>query len=556
MLVLDNTAISEARLLHTEKSGFVAIGQKVDRGPSKAPWVQKWFHMSDTYGFEMAMAGVAQMKDTYLSQASFVSKSRTVAATQSINCCFVDLDCYNLNIIPDDSTVQALLTLADTYGIPRPSYIVRSGCGLYAKWILDRALPASHLQTWKNAQNTLINLYKAFGADPKARDAARVLRATSTINSKNGAQVEIACNEGTVHNFADLVARLAEVPIATHLGISEKKARTLKIVRAEDIASLEDASSQDLGHLITYSDQNYMPITMGSMNLAGLNWRRFLDMRDLMILRGGAKKGSRDLFIFWMTNMLAGAGVIHAGNLWNEVESLLVSFPISRDFNPLRDGSLESIKKRIERAGTGEKIIYNGVSYSPLYTPTNDTLINLFEIEPEEEQRLRTIISSSEKRRRQDEKVPGRAQRREERSQLRGQAHELRSSGVKPTDIAKELKVDRVTVYRWFKEADKKAASKNKISTAEQLLAAQKKYKEAQEARKHQIEMMREKESNLQAAIEAQENLRTSIKITALLDKAKSVAERVCNSSNETVSLVRKTVSSRSGICDDDDNQT
>jgi transposase len=554
MLVLDDTAVSEARLLHTETSGFVAIGQKVERGGRKPDWAQKWYPMSNPSSLETALAGVAQMKDTYLSQASFVTRSRTVSATQSINCCFVDLDCYNLNIIPDDSTVQALLNLADTYGIPRPSYIVRSGCGLYAKWILDRVLPASHLHTWKNAQNTLINLYKAFGADPKARDAARVLRATSTINSKNGAKVEIACNEGTRHNFADLVASLAAVPIATHLGISEKKARTLKIVRAEDVASLEDAASQDLGHLITYSDQNYMPITMGSMNLAGLNWRRFLDMRDLMIRRGGAKRGSRDLFIFWMTTMLAGAGVIHAGNIWQEVESLLVSFPISRDFNPMRDGSLESIKKRIERAGYGEKIIYNGVSYSPLYTPTNDTLINLFEIEPDEEQHLRTIISSEEKRRRQDAKVPGRAQRREDRSKMKSVADELRKSGARTEDIAKELKVGRATVFRWFKEADKKAAAKAQ-STSEQLLEAQRKYKEAQELRKRQIELMRERELNLEAAREAQENLKTSIKVTALLDKAKAAAERTCNSVVDSVSSGRKIGTSRSNIGDDDDHQ-
>ena len=546
MLTLDNTAISEARLLHTENSGWIVIGQKVPRLVGEPDWAQKYYQLSNPKNMEMALAGVAQMKDTYLSQASFVSRSRTVAATKSINCCFVDLDCYNLGIIPDDKTVQAVLSLADTYGIPRPSYIIRSGCGLYAKWILDRALPASHLHTWKNAQNTLINLYKSFGADPKARDAARVLRATSTINSKNGATVEVACNEGTRHNFAELVARLAEVPIATHLGITEKKARTLKIVRSEDIASLEDASAQDLGHLLTYSDQNYMPITMGAMNLAGLNWRRFLDMRDLMILRGGAKRGSRDLFIFWMTTMLAGAGVIDSRNIWSEVESLLVSFPISRDFNPLNDGSLDSIKKRIEMAGAREKIVYKGVSYSPIYTPTNDTLINLFEIEPDEEKRLRTIISSDEKKRRNDLKFPGRPERRSDRVKTIAAAEKMRSEGLQNGEIAKELKVDRVTVYRWFKEADKKIALENKETTLEQLLAAQKKHREAQEIRKRQVEMMREREFNLEAAKEAQDNLKTSIKITALLDKAQAAADRICNSPVHKVSSVRKIVLSRS----------
>jgi hypothetical protein len=47
---------------------------------------------------------------------------------------------------------------------------------------------------------------------------------------------------------------------------------------------------------------------------------------------------------------------------------------------------------------------YQGRTYPPLYTPRNQTLIELFRITPEEERRMKTIISSAEKVRRRREK--------------------------------------------------------------------------------------------------------------------------------------------------------
>jgi hypothetical protein len=41
----------------------------------------------------------------------------------------------------------------------------------------------------------------------------------------------------------------------------------------------------------------------------------------------------------------------------------------------------------------GEKVEFNGKKYSPLYTPSNDNLISLFEITDQEQRQLKTIIS-------------------------------------------------------------------------------------------------------------------------------------------------------------------
>jgi hypothetical protein len=54
----------------------------------------------------------------------------------------------------------------------------------------------------------------------------------------------------------------------------------------------------------------------------------------------------------------------------------------------------------------GEKVEFGDKQFPPLYTPRNDTLINLFRITDEEQRRLKTLISrdmAAERHRKRDE---------------------------------------------------------------------------------------------------------------------------------------------------------
>ncbi|SMR01283.1 hypothetical protein [Xanthomonas fragariae] len=42
----------------------------------------------------------------------------------------------------------------------------------------------------------------------------------------------------------------------------------------------------------------------------------------------------------------------------------------------------------------GEKVSFGGKEFAPLYTPKNDTLLNLFQITQDEQRQLRTIIGA------------------------------------------------------------------------------------------------------------------------------------------------------------------
>lgn len=76
----------------------------------------------------------------------------------------------------------------------------------------------------------------------------------------------------------------------------------------------------------------------------------------------------------------------------------------------------------------GERVTFSGKEFAPLYTPRNNTLINLFQITTDEQRQLRTIIET-------DIAV----ERRRERDKKRVTAFR-RAAGVVPTLDAAEAK--------------------------------------------------------------------------------------------------------------------
>ncbi|SFQ17635.1 hypothetical protein SAMN05216419_10912 [Nitrosomonas cryotolerans] len=111
----------------------------------------------------------------------------------------------------------------------------------------------------------------------------------------------------------------------------------------------------------------------------------------------------------------------------------------------------------------GEKVSFGDKEFAPLYTPRNDTLINLFEITDSEQKELRTIISKDmalNRRRDRDRK------RDEERRRAAGtmdretyleaanakqqQAQALRAQGLSVRAIAEQLGISKTAVGRYI----------------------------------------------------------------------------------------------------------
>lgn len=445
MSVNDNiglSALAEARLLHTSAAGFFSVARATAPDRRRGGWKESYYPNS---ALEEATHAARNQPDTYISQASFLTRRRAVANTKMLRCAWVDLDCYKLGLLPDEATIAAVLRTASESGLPAPTYITSSGRGLYAKWVFRDPISSDLLPQWQTLQDLLVALYRQLGSDAGVKDAARVLRLAQTINSKSQSLVQVVASPGTLYSFGELCAAAAKVDVPLAVGSSTQQARAIHRIRS----GLQGDTPTDFGALSTYA-LSREPILMRRGSIQTLNWNRFLDLRDLSMARGGIHKGARDLTLFWMTSFLALAQVITPANLWNEVHNLLLAFPVGPDFDPMREQSLSTLVRRIHAHDGGKRIQYRGREYSPIYTPTNDTLLNMLEITPEEERGLRTIISGQEKQRRVDLKCPGRAERRDERHQAQRAAATLQAAGRSVREIAALVGRPLSTVYRWL----------------------------------------------------------------------------------------------------------
>jgi hypothetical protein len=102
---------------------------------------------------------------------------------------FVDVDSYKVEWSKGKTPEQqaaSFIYFCEQEGIPWPSLIIFSGRGLQAKWLLEYSIPRAVLLRWNACQKRLVDRLASYGADPAAKDAARVLRLVETVNSKSG----------------------------------------------------------------------------------------------------------------------------------------------------------------------------------------------------------------------------------------------------------------------------------------------------------------------------------------------------------------------------------
>ena len=464
------TCVAEARTLHPSKDGWFAVLRKIRQPlPGRTKVSQSTHHMSN---LDAVVHALEKVPDAYLSQASFLRANRKIVNFKSVNCAFVDIDCYSdkpnsPRITPDQAFIERLQANARAAGFPEPSYTTLSGKGVYCKWIFDRPISAHELLRWQALQNVLTPLYTAFGVDAGARDASRVLRVMGSTHGQSGNTVRVGLNNNTTHSF-DALCRAAELVDASKLvwpsdyvtdgqtkasADRSTKARVVKIQKNSALLSaLDHDHAGDLGLLHSYQASRE-PVMLKLGTRDHLNWNRFVDLRTLADLRGGIREGSRDLTLFWMATHLAHAGVVTSQNLESEVQELVGAFS-GPDFDPVGDRSMTSLLGRLKDKEAGKTVQFQSGSYDPLYTPTNAHLIDVLSITPEEQTKLATIISGYEKLRRADGKVDGRAERRQARVEWRGLARQMEVEALAKgetrykTAIAQTLGVDRGAVSK------------------------------------------------------------------------------------------------------------
>jgi hypothetical protein len=390
-------------------------------------------------------------RDSYLSQAEFIAPNRRIVNLARIGLLFVDLDCYKLGIAPD-AACWHLLQECDERSIPHPSIIIHSGRGVYAKWLLDGTIPRQALPRWNRLQSTLVSAFQGVGADPAAKDASRVLRIVGTVNTKSGEVVRV------MHLNRDRggePVRYGFEQLSEWLMPDER--REVEAERKAQQSAKEARQESDKLRLVQGGNPNIKVKGLHRFSGRQLAWHRLEDLRKLADLRGGVPEGGRMVWMFWSLNFLLLSGATHSGQMFHEARALAREIGFLDGWN---EGDLSTLYRKAQAYERGERIEHEGREYPPLYTPRNQTLIDVFRITPDEERQLRTIVSAGEakerdkKRRETSRRAAGAVARAAYQAQAlakKEQAKALKEQGFSAKQIAEQIGAPVRTIYHWMK---------------------------------------------------------------------------------------------------------
>ena len=439
-----HTPSQHALLLHPLKAqGQATVARNL---PQPVGWKEQCW---EPWELEAVLVRAEGQLDTYLSQNRFRGDRRAVAQVQKLCGLFSDVDYYDVpelrGLLPE-AVLEKVLERLREEGLPDPSLALSSGQGLALIW---RHAPMSRkrLAEWTAAQDRIYRVLKSVGADPKARDAARVLRIAGTTNAKNGATVRSIIDAAErAYCFDDLVEALVKNPV-----------REDEEERGKPGADLYSLAVQRAARGLRNHPQGWSEASL---------WEgRLTDLQHLRRMRygEGPMEDFRDRWLFVATTAISWLAVPEV----LDRETIALAEEAGGWDERRTRSDLSQVLKRARRAARGEKIEFKGREWDPRHHFRNETIIDWLKITPEEEREMVVTISAEEesrrkrlrdreyqKRRRRAKGVATRPQYDENRtSSFRKRvaaARQLKNCGLSTEQIAERMNVSRRTVQRWL----------------------------------------------------------------------------------------------------------
>jgi hypothetical protein len=435
-----SSPLAHARFLHEAGRGHVTIARKTDLEPP-GDWQQSSVPAEKLDEILPAYAG---LRDVYISQNRFYG-SRKIDRLAELSALFTDLDYYNVHDLSDMRPVGVLQLALDNLQqarIPPPSLAIATGRGIALVW-RHEPVPRYVLPKWDLCQKEIYEALEDLGADPFAVDAARVLRLVGTYNSTNGTLVEsIFENLEHVWPFGDLANEILPLPQEEF----EERRRAQRAAKGARTASEPEENPSE------------------GFSSRTLHQARLDDLKRLLQLRGLDRlpPGQRDAWMFHAA--VSSSYLVGSQALEKRVIEL------GRDYAGWSEAEtrtrMQAVLSRAQAAADGETAEWLGKRLDPRYRSTNKRIIATLKITPEEEVRLKTIISKETKRQRErerkqrerraagarpreeylDERRELRHQRRQAAKRLQGEGKSLRKIGrelgVSPTEVSRLLNAD------------------------------------------------------------------------------------------------------------------
>ena len=439
-----HTPSQHAEALHPLKAkGRVFVARKL-RPPRPKDWEQR---AHAPWELDAVLHGVAGEQDVYFSQNRFGGRRKVLQQhLRELAALYTDVDYYRvpgLNNLSPEAAYEMVLERLREAGMPEPSLAFCSGQGLCLVWRHD-PVGWKELPRWQDCQYRLWRVLEPLGADPKARDAARVLRVVGTVNGKNGGLVYSLGDPGPRRGFEELAERIAAVDLGED---RRRSGADLYDLRAQRAARGE------------YKPPRHR--TERSLWLA-----RWVDLQTWRRLRyGDGQMGDfRDRWLF-----LAGVALSWITDPpepeFLERELLGLAAEVAGWDDARTRSKLRAVFDRVRMVSRGEKVIWEGLEWDPRYAFRTRTIIECLEITRAEERQMWTLIGEDEKRRRntQSRRRKRRAegarpraayaqQRAEDSQKKRSAASDLQDQhGLSTSEIAAVMGVSARTVRRLLK---------------------------------------------------------------------------------------------------------
>lgn len=361
-------------------------------------------------------------EDLYFTQNTFKALSKSRENLLELKSLYIDLDYYKTEYTREQ-VIGNINILVEDKVIPRPTFLIDSGRGLYAIWKIN-AVPAHVLPLWQVLIKNFYYKLKYLGADSSCLEPSRVLRVDGSINSKNKKVVHVIDYHHIVYNINDLQSYLTTVPKENTPLVKNPVPRKKKVTRTK----------------YTFKkNKNVLYLNESS----SLYHKRLLDIQTLCEIRGFEMEGYRERILFltryWMICLTKDKEL--AENKARELNQLFKE--------PLPEKEFTDTKPP-DRACTLKAYRYSSAK-----------LMEILKIEPHEEIYLQTIITDKERKRRwnEDKKKKRRNQKglTEGKKKIQDTEKKIRKyykKGYLQKEIAEMLGLSVRTIRRYYKSLE------------------------------------------------------------------------------------------------------
>ena len=343
-----------ANILHGQGRGTVALACRTN-----GRWTERTVALTDLGYIARQHAGKT---DVDLSQNRFFGWRRAVASLSQLNALYCDLDYYSpapaIRHLRSEHVLPIALERLEEHIIPAPTIAISTGRGIALVW-LHSPVPRSALGRWQACQKTIHQALSELGADPRALDAARVLRLVGTKNSKSDTLVMPLTDVGCVWGFDALADEI--LPL---------KRADLERLNAERAKVSIKRGSRSIAH----APANFNFVTLAEGRLTDL--QRLREYRFM----GALPAGQRDEWMFCAAVSMA--YLIPAEALPRELAVL--GEQVAGWGESETRARMSAVQQRAKWAALGTSIVYHDKKVDPRYRLRTDTIIARLGITEEE----------------------------------------------------------------------------------------------------------------------------------------------------------------------------